>query len=547
MNGFKILLKYFISAVIAGFIACTASCDRDKSWPPELQTVPEKTAYEQTSTHADVMNFINTLREKSSLIHVEQIAESAGGKYVPLVVLADPLVRTPEEAENSGKPVVYLQGNIHGGEVDGKEALLEIMREILTGREKSLLSDQILLICPIFNPDGNDNLSEATRSNDNGPAMAGERENGEGYDLNRDGIKAEAVEIKGLLENVILKWDPVLLVDLHTTNGSWHGYSLTYAPPYNPVGHQGPADYLMDTMLPEIREKLDDDYDMKTFLYGLFSGYPPTQWFNYSHQPRFIVNYMGLRNRMAVLSESFAHDPFEKRILSSRLFVTAIIEYVNEHGRKMVDITGDADDETVSDVSSKAGDFEKGVEFDAVAQDEPIDLLVYEQVPVTDPVTGEESLQLTENIITISGVDIVNKYVPAKTRAFPRGYLFPAELTGVAEKLMEHGINVEILGEPVKLKGEEFIITAFSKKQNEFQKHFLVTLEGYFEKESKEFPAGTYRVDLAQPLANLAFYMLEPESDDGMAKWNFFDDYLLEHGVETGEVPFPVFKYFEEE
>jgi hypothetical protein len=51
-------------------------------------------------------------------------------------------------------------------------------------------------------------------------------------------------------------------------------------------------------------------------------------------------------------------------------------------------------------------------------------------------------------------------------------------------------------------------------------------------------------VDLAQPLANLIFYMLEPQSDDGLIAWNFLDSFL---GADTGifsPVDYPIFKYF---
>jgi dipeptidyl-peptidase-4 len=533
-------LRYSLSIFILSFIAVIISCGEDTCL---TLTVPETTDYEQTSLHAEVMSFLDTLKEHSSLIHIEQIATSAQGNDIPLVVLADPPITTPEEAIASGKPVIYIQGNIHGGEVDGKEALLEIMREIVLCNNKSLISDQILLLCPIYNTDGNDAFSEKNRPNDNGPIEAGERPNGEGYDLNRDGIKAEAIETKGLLKNVIVKWDPILLVDLHTTNGTWHGYSLTYAPPYNPSGHQGPRDYLMDTMLPAIGESLDEHHDMQTNLYGVFSGYPPTSWTNYSHKPRFLVNYAGLRNRMAILCESFAHDPFEERILTSKLFTLSIIEYTNMHGRDMQEIIKQADEETVNNVSRNAGNFEKGVRFEVTPQDELIDLLVYEMVPVVDPETGEETLEPTENIISTPGVQIFNNYEATELSTFPRGYIFPGELTMVAEKLKEHGIAVLFLDEHVEAKGEEFIITSFNKSTDEYENHFEVTLEGFFQTTIKEFPAGIYLVDLAQPLANLAFYMLEPESDDGLVRWNYFDDYLLEKGVESKEIPFPVFKY----
>jgi len=52
-------------------------------------------------------------------------------------------------------------------------------------------------------------------------------------------------------------------------------------------------------------------------------------------------------------------------------------------------------------------------------------------------------------------------------------------------------------------------------------------------------------VDMNQPLANLIFYMLEPQSDDGLATWNFFDEYLINAGVEKNPVDFPVFKFLQ--
>ena len=41
-----------------------------------------------------------------------------------------------------------------------------------------------------------------------------------------------------------------------------------------------------------------------------------------------------------------------------------------------------------------------------------------------------------------------------------------------------------------------------------------------------EFPAGTFYVSTAQPLAGVAAYLLEAESDDGLLYWNFLDRYL---------------------
>jgi len=555
----------FLSVLIAfGITAHIISCGISGSWPDELLTVPEKTDYQQTSLYADVMSFIQALEKRSDLVHVEFIATSKGGRDIPLVVIADPPVTTPEEARQSGKPVMYFEANIHAGEVEGKEALMQIMREIALGNQKKLLENQILLFCPIYNPDGNEALNERNRpSQEHSPMLVGVRVSGEGYDLNRDAIKVEALETKGLVKNVLIKWDPVLLLDMHTTDGSWHGYSLTYAPPYTPTADPGPQGYVLNTMLPAVRKAVDKNYALDVFLYGGFpsprrSGWPPARWTQggYSADAWFVVNYVGLRNRMAVLSETFAHDPYKWRIRSAKAFALSIIEYTHEHGREMEDIVRKADEETVQMVRTQAGKITKSVAFGVEAFDEPIDILVYEYEAYPDTIieTNEETgkdenkvvdkYRRTDKIVTIKGVPNYNKFVSVKERPVPRGYLFPGELKNVADKLMEHGIKVSQLDAPLKVTGEEYVISTFGKSRRGRFGRQPTEISGSFHSATKVFPAGTYHIDLAQPLASLAFYMLEPEVRINLVYWTFFDDYLIKHGVEKKNIPYPVFKYY---
>ncbi len=518
--------------------------------PEDLIIIPEKTNYQQTSTHEDMMNFVNAIKAKSDLIHVETMAVSFENRELPLVVLADPKVTMPEDARRSGKPVIYLQGNIHGGEVEGKEALLLILRDILLGDKRFLLSDQILLIAPIYNPDGNDKMSEdSRRSQEGSPKLAGSRRNGQGYDLNRDGVKMEALETAGLIKNVVLKWDPELFVDLHTTNGSWHGYSMTYAPSYHSAGHPATSDYTMNTMLPEISKIVDQKYDLKMYLYGWYSlrnGWPPKIWRTYNHHPRYLVNQFGFRNKMAILSETFAHDRFYKRIQSAYAFASEIIEYTNQHGREMARINRAAEEETVQYVLENAGKVKKGVRFRMVPLDEKFTLRTYEYKPYVND-RGQTRFVRSGRIVEIPDVENHSRFEAEVESTLPRGYLFPAELGEIAEMLARHGAEVVKLDKAVAAGGEEFIVEKFDRSERQFEGHRLVRLSGTYSSATRQFPAGSFKIDLAQPLANLIFYLLEPESDDGLATWNFFDDYLIERNVESEKVAFPVFKYFETE
>jgi len=163
---------------------------------------------------------LDALDSQTDLMYRETLLLTREGRDVPIVVLANPPVSSPAQAEASGKPVIAIQANIHGGEVEGKEASLIVMRDILFGDKQHLLDNQILIFVPIYNADGNDAMRENSRPNQElSPVMTGVR-TAHGYDLNRDGMIVEADETKALFRNVIQRWDPDLLVDLHTTNGT---------------------------------------------------------------------------------------------------------------------------------------------------------------------------------------------------------------------------------------------------------------------------------------------------------------------------------------
>ena len=186
-------------------------------YPEALITVAEKSRFSQTSTHADVMSFVEYVEVNSKYVHVESLLTSTEGKDVPMLILANPKVTTAEEAKATGKPIIYIQGNIHGGEVEGKEAVMIAMREILFGDKAYLLDNQIIIFVPNYNSDGNDKMSsDNRRSQEGSPIEAGERRSGGDFDLNRDGMKMEAVETQGLYENMMLKWNPELFVPIRS-------------------------------------------------------------------------------------------------------------------------------------------------------------------------------------------------------------------------------------------------------------------------------------------------------------------------------------------
>ncbi|MDH5284792.1 MAG: M14 family zinc carboxypeptidase, partial [Gemmatimonadota bacterium] len=86
------------------------------------QTRPEQTGGAETSSHADVMQFLDSLARQTVSLRLGRLGESPQGRPIPYVVAARPMVDGPGDAHRSGKPILYIQGNIHAGEVEGKEA-----------------------------------------------------------------------------------------------------------------------------------------------------------------------------------------------------------------------------------------------------------------------------------------------------------------------------------------------------------------------------------------------------------------------------------------
>jgi hypothetical protein len=528
--------------------AATIHAQQKPSWPEALMITPERSNFEKTSSYADVTQFLRTIQPLSPWIQVTTLGKSPMGKDIPLVILSKRGYNTPEQVKASGKPVVYVQGNIHAGEVEGKEVTMMLMRDILLGKLGYLLDNQVILFVPIYNTDGNDKFSKTSRPTQEGsPVETGERENGQGLDLNRDGIKMEAPETQALIQHLINAWDPQVSVDLHTTNGTWHGYSLTWAPSYLSAGEPGTYRYTTQLMLPSITKKAHEKYGLFFGPFGDFStreGWPLKNFYTYNHHPRYLINQFGLRNRMAILSESFAHERFYQRINSTYAFTFEILDHTNKHAKEIMKINHDAEAAAIRNVLTNAGKIKKGVRFKMVPAKQKLNhfrTYDYEKFIQAD---GSTRLVKTGRIVYYDSVNYYGEFKDTVQSTLPRGYIIPAALSQIAEHLKKQGVKVTELEKETGFSGEVFTIEKFNRATRKFEGHLMASAEGKFSSARRNFQKGDYIIDLAQPLANLIFYMLEPQSDDGLLVWNFFDNWLEQHEVNKQPVEFPVFKYF---
>jgi len=521
------------------------------SWPAKFLTVPEKTKYERTSSSIEILEFIDILKWSSDKVQVINMFTTTLRRVCPAVVLANPRLTSPEEAVKSGKTVVYLQGNIHPYEPEGKEALLMLTREILFGKLKHALDNLIIIVCPCFNIDGNDTWT----LNDGTPHLIGSGNNAQNLNLNRDAVKLETIEVNGLYRMIFNRWDPTLIYDGHMMGrGVQHGYAIGYATCTVPAAHPGPRGYVFDKLFPAIREATRKNFGLEVFTHcGMDNKWPPTIWSHeaalWTTEAKFVANAYGLRNRMAILAETPGHESFERRIYAHYALVSGILEYANAHGKEMQEICRAADKDVVEAVKARAegGELKNWVagKYESWGK---IDILAYRQRNVSEYIPGTSvRAKIPVHMLgapeVVQGVEFMTKPVGTAEATVPRGYLIPAELDYVAEKLRTHNVKVEVLAKPIKVAGEEFVVDKVG--QGRAGGYNMIKLEGGFAKSpAKEFPAGTFRVDMAQPMANVAFYCLEPQAADGFVGWGVLDAYFKSASADKRSVVYPIYKYF---
>ena len=507
-------------------------------------TIPERTSHARTSTNAEVAAFLDSLR---SLPHAERIDRREFGQTVrnrPLVCALASLEpkRRPDELREGTRMRALILANIHGGEVEGKESVQALLREIALGEHEDILRHFDILFVPVFNADGNDAIDAKNRTSQNGPNAVGRRHNEQDLDLNRDYLKAETPEVRAQL-GLFREFDPHLYMDLHTTNGSDHGYQLTYAPSLS-VNLDPEIDaFTHDEFMPRVRAAMTKQ-GFRTFDYGNFGGGPRGRrgdpgWYTYQHFPRLGWNYGGLRNRISVLSEAYSYIPFADRIAVTRAFVL-------ENLRAMIALESRARGifERADRRVARPGAPRVRIHHDSTFAEPTFhDVLV---TRVSRPGRGKPR-EASAEVEARENTPVYVRFEARKSNVYPRAWAITPTDDLVRQTLLLHGIEVETLDAPVTVEAECFWPTSLSKMRMVYQGHRMVQMRGELATSSRELPEGTLIIPARQRLARVAAVLVDPLSEDSLATWNFFDPWTrrVEGPEPEGELAFPVLRIHE--
>jgi len=485
----------------------------------------ERSGFEETASYAEVVELLELAVRTHPRLHLTRFGYSNEGRALPLLVAGPVAGADPAEVRGATVPVVYLQGNIHAGEVAGKEALLRLVRDLARGRHDDLLRDMVLLIGPIYNADGNERIDLRNRPRQHGPlAGMGTRPNAQGLDLNRDQMKLDSPEARSLAW-LLTEFDPQVFVDLHTTNGTRHAYHLTYSPPLHPATPPAIDELLRDRLFPDVTEQIAERFGWHFWHYGNVSTRQGERgWFTFDHRPRFVTNYAGLRNRIGILSEAYSYATFEDRVLASERFVEEILGWIR---RNPDEIRATVNEEDARDLRGSTLPVRAG--FPAQAPTHTV--LMGDVKEEVHPWTGQ---------VILRRLDVVNEdpmpayiaFTGTEHELVPHEYLVPGTLAPVLDRLRAHGIHLEEVPAPGGNGLQGFRTVTVQRSTQPFQGRNEVTVEGTWDRTTPDVSGGTWwRVPMDQPLARLAFLLIEPRADDGLLNWGITDPWIEDGGM----------------
>lgn len=480
---------------------------------PTPLTRAESSQFEYTSLHRDVLEFVDALGARGDRrLYIGEFGASPEGRSLPLLVLSEHEHFSPEEAHRSGLPVVLVINGIHAGEVEGKEASLMLVRDILDGLHGDLLAHMTLVVVPLFNPDGNDRIDPKNRALDLarlsgqlGPTSGvGTRTNAAGINLNRDYLRQDAFEMRLLMQRVALAWNAHLVVDCHATNGSIHRFALTYDIPHTDAsGRREPIDYMREHLLPAVTRAVKESEGLDTFYYGNFvrdEGGEGTGWITYTHHPRFGGNYRGLTNRLDLLLETYAYLPFAQRVRTTYVFLRETLRYVAREAEGIVQL------------------LERCIE-------PPTKVAVRYRL---EPIPDRTVTVLTREPYTLEGAPIevevphLAQFVPEAIVSRPLAYAVPEP---IAERLGRHGLVIEparpgiyrveiaTVTQPVAAEGRGILESKTSTH-----------LEAEYLEHRRVLPAGWQVVRTDSQYGAIAVYLCEAGSDDGLVACDWLEE-----------------------
>lgn len=490
---------------------------------PMLTTIAEQSGYKRTGRYEEVERLCPAFQQAwPAQVRCFEFGRSPEGRPMLALAASGDGTLDAAAARSKQRPVVLMQGGIHSGEIDGKDAGFRALREMLEGKAaKGALDRATFVFVPVFSVDGHERFGRWNRPNQVGPEEMGWRTTAQNLNLNRDYAKADAPEMQAMLR-LLNEWDPVLYVDLHVTDGAEFEHDISYNVAPTLAG---------DAQLMRSGVALRDELMHKAAAQGSLplDFYPslmreddPQSGFAVGVSPiRFSQEYWAARNRLGVLVETHSWKDYPTRVRITRNSIIGMMELAGAHADEWLKTAHAADER-----AAQIGGSTVALAFGNTDHTTMIDFRGYEYTREPSAISGALMTHYNSKKPQIWHIPLKDQVQPVISVTAPKGgYIVPAAYAQwMLKKLSLHGIEARKLDAAApKAAVQTFRATKATPSPVTFENRTTLAIEGDWKNETRDIPAGSLFVPIAQPKAHLLMALLEPKDPDSFLAWGFFN------------------------
>ena len=494
-----------------------------------LSTVAERSGFLRTGRYDEVVARCEAFAARyPDAVRCGTFGTTPEGRPMKLLVASRTGALDASAARARGLPVLLVQGGIHAGEIDGKDAGFLLLRQLLDGEAgrgvdgAGVLDKVVLVFVPVFNVDGHERFGRWNRPNQRGPEEMGWRTTAQGYNLNRDYLKADTPEMRAMLR-LVGEWDPVVAMDLHVTDGAKfeHDVSITG----EPVNSGDPALRRVGRAVRDgLIARLSRQGSLPLAFYPSFveQDDPASGFEDGVSPPRFSHGYFVLRNRIGVLVETHSWKDYPTRVRVTRNVVLDLLEMAAEDGRGWLDAARAADRRAEALAGRTVP-----LRYRATDAARTIDFRGYAYTRTPSEVSGALMTRYDEALPQVWKVPLRDTVVPALSVPAPgAGYLVPVAFAPLVQpKLEAHGVAFRRVAGALRgaaVQSWRADEAGFSETSTEG--HQRLDAEGAWKPDTQDLAAGALFVPISQPKARLAMALLEPQAPDSLLAWGEFNN-----------------------
>jgi murein tripeptide amidase MpaA len=515
---------------------CSYAAAQQKQPPAEWRTPAEISGYRTTPRYEETTAYLRRVAAAApQQVKLEVFGKSGEGRDLIAVLVSRDGNFDPIALHKAGRPILLLQNAIHAGEIEGKDACLALLRDmVITKTQARLLERAVVIIIPIYNADGHERVSAYNRINQNGPEQMGWRTTSVNLNLNRDYMKADAVETRAFLR-LWNRWLPDYFVDNHVTDGADFQYDVTYGIDTGPDVPTAIAEWQRNSVIPYLEKSVTASGHAIAPYISLLDDADPAKGLELRQDtPRFSTGYSLLQNRPAMLVEMHMLKDYKTRVTGNYEIMRALLEVINRDAEKLVRNNREADAATIA--TGKAHDPQ--AKFPLRLQAAPETVLFhfrgFKFQRVESEISGKPWIQYSHEPLELD-IPYPARLNVTLAVAPPAAYVVPAPWTEVIDRLAAHGVQMLRTTAVWKGEVETYRCERMNWQARPFEgRHPIPAITDSTEqtgarpqcrlvREQLSFPPGSVVVPLDQRTAKVAIHWLEPEAPDSALAWGFFD------------------------